>query len=83
MHDKRPNHGGQLDAEFSWEVFSGLELAAFGDMGSLSHTSPSVFSGDGDLRYAVGTGLRCKLPIRSTREGHFGHQRVSGCLPKG
>ncbi len=45
-------------AEVSYELVPSLELALFGDAGSLSTT---------DLRYAIGLGLRYKLPIGPLR----------------
>jgi outer membrane protein assembly factor BamA len=55
-----------LNAEFSYEVISNLEIAVFADAGSLSTEDSSVFSG-GDWRYAVGLGVRYNLPIGPLR----------------
>jgi len=65
--------GGTLSqvfsVEFSYEVVTNLELAAFGDAGRLSRDEDSVFTGSGsnDLRYAVGMGIRYKLPVGPLR----------------
>lgn len=55
-----------LNAEFSYEVISNLEIAAFWDAGSLSTEDSSIFSGT-DWRYAVGMGVRYNLPIGPLR----------------
>lgn len=49
--------------ELSYEVAPSLELAVFGDAGNLSDTVDNLFSQPAGLRYAVGLGLRYKLPI--------------------
>lgn len=50
----------------SWEIFRNLELAAFADAGSLGEDSSTFFQRD-DLRYAVGLGLRYRLPVGPLR----------------
>lgn len=63
--------GGTLSqtfsVEFSYEVVNNLELAVFGDMGTLSRIEDSVFSRPEDLRYAIGLGIRYKLPVGPLR----------------
>ncbi len=54
-------------AELSYEVAPNLELALFGDAGSLSPTDTDPFRAPGGLRYAVGLGLRYKLPFGPVR----------------
>ncbi len=53
--------------EFSYEVVPSLELALFGDAGNLSDTVRNPFSQPSGLRYAIGLGLRYKLPIGPLR----------------
>lgn len=55
-----------LNAELSYQIITNLELAAFADAGSLSREDSSIFTVD-DLRYAVGMGIRYKLPIGPLR----------------
>lgn len=60
-------------AEFSYEVIQNLELAMFTDVGSLESgpvNSPLAYSSD--FRYAVGLGLRYKLPFGPIRID-YGH----------
>lgn len=60
-------------AEFSYEVISNLEFALFTDVGSLESgpiNSPLAYSSD--FRYAVGVGLRYKLPFGPIRVD-YGH----------
>lgn len=60
-------------AEFSYEVISNLEIAMFTDVGSLESgpiNSPLAYSSD--FRYAVGLGLRYKLPFGPIRID-YGH----------
>lgn len=66
-------------AEFSYEVIQNLELAMFTDVGSLESgpvNSPLAYSSD--FRYAVGLGLRYKLPFGPIRidYGHNPSPRV-------
>lgn len=56
-----------FNLEFSYEVVPNLELALFGDAGSLQGEAEGPFSGFGDLRYAVGLGVRYKLPFGPLR----------------
>ena len=56
-----------FNLEFSYEVVPNLELALFGDAGSLQQEAEGPFSGFGDLRYAVGLGVRYKLPFGPLR----------------
>lgn len=68
----RDNHGNPLggdlftvfNVEFTFPISGGLQGAAFVDAGSLRN--PSI-PGESDLRYAVGLGLRYKLPIGPLR----------------
>ncbi len=53
--------------ELSYEIISNLELAAFVDAGSVSPTRSNVLSSPNGLRYAVGAGIRYKLPIGPLR----------------
>ena len=50
----------------SYEVIRNLELAAFADAGSLGEDSSTFFQRD-DLRYALGLGLRYRLPVGPLR----------------
>lgn len=60
-------------AEFSREVYPNLELAVFGDIGSLGRgKNTSAFDVSTDLRTAVGAGLRYKLPFGPVRVD-YGH----------
>lgn len=55
-------------AEFSYEIYPNLELAAFGDIGSLGrdkNSSPLDYSSD--FRPAIGLGLRYHLPFGPIR----------------
>ena len=60
--------GGDLltvfNAELIFPLYGGLQGAIFADAGSLKNRD---ISGSGDLRYAVGAGLRYKLPIGPLR----------------
>jgi outer membrane protein assembly complex protein YaeT len=54
--------------EFSYEMAANLELALFGDVGSLRPTDKFLRFGEfPDLRYAIGLGIRYKLPIGPLR----------------
>ncbi|MEZ0387235.1 MAG: autotransporter assembly complex family protein, partial [Verrucomicrobium sp.] len=56
-----------FSVELSYEVRPNLELALFGDAGSLSREEDNLFSSPSDLRYAIGLGIRYKLPIGPLR----------------
>lgn len=53
--------------EFSYEVMQNLELALFGDAGVLSPSDEFPTFELPDVRYAIGLGLRYKLPIGPLR----------------
>jgi len=53
-----------LNAEFTFPIYRGLEGATFVDAGNLTDWDMAGFS---DLRYAVGLGLRYKLPVGPLR----------------
>lgn len=55
-----------LNAEFSYEIISNLEIAGFIDAGTVDPENGSLFAAT-DLRYAVGMGLRYQLPIGPLR----------------
>jgi outer membrane protein insertion porin family len=55
-----------VSTELSYEVIPNLEVAGFVDGGTLSREAASLFSMD-DLRYAVGLGLRYRLPVGPLR----------------
>lgn len=60
-------------AEFSYEIYPNLELALFGDIGSLGRGSnSSAFDYSSDFRPAIGAGLRYKLPFGPIRLD-YGH----------
>ncbi|QIF05146.1 BamA/TamA family outer membrane protein [Roseimicrobium sp. ORNL1] len=63
--------GGTLSqtfsVEFSYEVAQNLELALFGDMGTLTREEESIFRRPEDVRYAIGLGIRYKLPVGPLR----------------
>jgi len=60
-------------AEFSYEIYPNLELAFFGDIGSLGRGSNSTaFDYSSDFRTAIGAGLRYKLPFGPIRID-YGH----------
>lgn len=63
--------GGTLSqtfsVEFSYEVAKNLELAVFGDMGTLTREEESIFTRPEDVRYAIGLGIRYKLPVGPLR----------------
>lgn len=60
-------------AEFSYEVISNLELAFFTDAGSLGRgNNSSAFDFSTDFRYAIGAGIRYKLPFGPIRID-YGH----------
>lgn len=63
--------GGTLSqtfsVEFSYEVAKNLELALFGDMGTLTREETSIFNRPEDIRYAIGLGIRYKLPVGPLR----------------
>jgi outer membrane translocation and assembly module TamA len=54
--------------ELSYEMATNLELALFGDIGSLRPTDEFLRFGEfPDFRYAIGLGIRYKLPIGPLR----------------
>lgn len=60
-------------AEFSYEIYPNLELAAFGDIGSLGRqNNGSPFDYSSDFRPAIGAGLRYHLPFGPIRID-YGH----------
>ncbi len=63
--------GGTLSqtfsVEFSYEVFTNFEVALFGDMGALTREEDDIFNRPEDVRYAIGLGLRYKLPVGPLR----------------
>jgi outer membrane translocation and assembly module TamA len=63
--------GGTLmhaaNVELSWEIMDNLEVAAFADAGSLTRGDDRLFNAPGDLRYAVGLGIRYALPVGPLR----------------
>jgi len=63
--------GGTLSqvfsVEFSYEMASNLELAVFADAGSLSREHDNIFNTGDEFSYAVGLGVRYKLPIGPLR----------------
>ncbi len=63
--------GGTLtqnfSVEFSYEVAKNLELAVFGDMGTITRVEDSIFTRPEDVRYAIGLGIRYKLPVGPLR----------------
>lgn len=63
--------GGLLSQTFSLELSyatsPNLELALFGDAGNLRDTVDNPFSQPSGMRYAIGLGLRYKLPIGPLR----------------
>ena len=65
-------------AEFSYEIYPNLEIALFGDVGSLSGANNGTpFDYSSDFRTAIGAGLRYKLPFGPIRidYGHNMNQR--------
>lgn len=65
-------------AEFSYEIYPNLEIAFFGDVGSLSGANNGTpFDYSADFRTAIGAGLRYKLPFGPIRidYGHNVSQR--------
>lgn len=66
-------------AEFSYEIISNLELAFFGDIGSLGQgNNSSALSYSSDFREAIGAGLRYHLPFGPIRidYGHNPNKRT-------
>ncbi len=66
-------------AEFSYEVIPNLELAVFGDIGSLAQgNNSSPLSYSSDFREAIGAGVRYKLPFGPIRidYGHNPNRRT-------
>lgn len=60
-------------AEFSYEIMTNLEIAFFGDIGSLSRANnSSPLSYSSDFRQAIGAGLRYHLPFGPIRID-YGH----------
>ena len=55
-----------FNAELSYEIVENLELATFADAGNLVRDSNSIASLH-DMRYAVGLGIRYKLPFGPLR----------------
>jgi outer membrane protein assembly factor BamA len=53
-------------AELSYEMIRDFEIALFADVGTLGEDSATFFRYD-DLRYAIGLGLRYRLPIGPLR----------------
>jgi outer membrane protein insertion porin family len=53
--------------EISYDLRPNLELALFGDAGNLSDTVDNPFSPPAGVRYAIGLGLRYRLPIGPLR----------------
>jgi outer membrane protein assembly factor BamA len=53
-------------AELSYEMIRDFEIALFADVGTLGEDSATFFRHD-DLRYAIGLGLRYRLPIGPLR----------------
>lgn len=71
------NHfGGSLtqtfNVELSYEVIQNLELATFVDAGNVRRDSANPFASPTELRYAVGLGIRYKLPFGPLRVD-YGH----------
>ena len=65
--------------EISYAVRPNFEVALFGDAGNLSETVENPFSPPAGLRYAVGLGLRYRLPIGPLRLDYgFNPDRRSG-----
>lgn len=56
-----------FSVELSYEIRPNLELALFGDAGTVSREEDNVFASPSDLRYAIGLGIRYKLPIGPLR----------------
>lgn len=66
-------------AEFSYEIIPNLELAFFGDIGSLGQgNNSSALSYSSDFREAIGAGLRYHLPFGPIRidYGHNPNKRT-------
>ena len=63
--------GGTLsqvfNAELSYEIATNLEFAVFADAGNLSRSESNPAASPTDLRYAIGAGLRYKLPVGPLR----------------
>jgi outer membrane protein insertion porin family len=63
--------GGTLSqvftVELSYALAANLELAVFGDAGSLSSNDNDIFTHEEDFSFAVGAGIRYKLPIGPLR----------------
>jgi len=57
---------GVASAEFAWQAIRNLEVAAFADAGSIGDESSSFFEID-ELRYALGLGVRYRLPVGPLR----------------
>ena len=72
-----------ITIELSYEIISNLELAAFVDAGSVSPTRSNVLSSPSGLRYAVGAGIRYKLPIGPLRIDYGYNPSRSGNEPMG
>ncbi len=68
-HDRRNPIGGEFysvfNAEYEFPIFGDLYGAAFFDAGNLLPNSDDI--GLQDMRYAIGMGLRYKLPIGPVR----------------
>ncbi|TLD72787.1 hypothetical protein FEM03_01575 [Phragmitibacter flavus] len=75
--------GGTLsqvfNVELSYAVAANLELAVFADAGSLSRVEDNIFTSGGEFSYAVGAGVRYKLPIGPLRVDYgFNPDRKEG-----
>lgn len=79
--------GGSLsqvfNLEFSYAIRTNLELAVFGDAGLLSREDDSIFTdntiGSDAMRYAIGLGIRYKLPVGPLRVDYgFNPDRQEG-----
>lgn len=57
---------GVVSAEISYEVVRNFELAVFADAGTLGDERASFLRAD-DLRYAIGLGMRYRLPVGPLR----------------
>ncbi len=56
-----------FNVELSYEAFTNFEVALFGDMGKIRETNDDFFNQQDDFSYAIGLGLRYKLPIGPLR----------------
>ena len=68
-----------FSVELSYEIRPNLELALFGDAGSVSRDEDSLLASPDDLRYAIGLGIRYKLPVGPLRVDYgFNPDRKEG-----